>query len=281
MANARKILKQIGGQKRNSARRSSSRRKSRVMSRWKYFAIATLITVCTLALLYRPVILPAFQRFVTCNGHKIYGACIPKGYSIYGIDVSHHQDRISWSRLKEGTPGEPPISFAYMKATEGSSHCDTRFEENWKSAKENGFIRGAYHYFSTKSPGAKQAQLFIGKVKLEPGDLPPMVDIEDEPGNPAEFRRELKIFIDTLEKHYKVKPIIYTYKKFHDKHISGDIFGNYPLWIAQYNTKRPGIDREWILWQCTENGRLPGIRQKVDINIFNGTIEELQNLVIK
>ena len=285
MANAKKTTttKKVGGRKKHSARRPSSTRKKRprVMATWKYVTIAILITTAVLALAYKPFIEPAFHRFTTCNGEEIYNSCIPKGYSVYGIDISHHQGDINWQRLKTGTPGEPPISFVYIKATEGSSHCDKRFEKNWKAAKKNGIPRGAYHYFGTKSSGARQAQLFMSKVKLEKGDLPPMVDVEDEPQNPALYRQELKKFITIIEEHYKVKPIIYTYKKFHARHINNKHFNDYPLWIARYNVTDPGINKEWILWQCTDKGRLPGIPEKVDINVFKGTAEELEALRIK
>lgn len=285
MANAGKtsITVKVGGQKKNSARRPSSTRqkKPRVMATWKYVTLAFLFTAGMLALAYKPFIEPSFHRFTTCSGHKIFGSCIPKGYSVYGIDVSHHQGEINWKRLKSGTPDEPPISFVYIKATEGSSHCDKHFANNWNAAKSNGFVRGAYHYFGTKSSGERQAAMFISKVKLEKGDLPPMVDVEDEPQDPALYREELKKFLSIIEEHYKVKPIIYTYKKFHTRHINNAHFKDYPLWIARYNVNDPGIESKWILWQCSEKGKLPGIREKVDINVLNGSMEELEKLRIK
>ena len=285
MANAKKTTKpkKVGGRKKTPSRRPSSSRKKkpRVMATWKYVTIAVLITAGVLALAYKPFIEPAFHRFTTCSGEKIYSSCIPAGYSVYGIDISHHQGDINWQRLKNGTPGEPPISFVYIKATEGSSHCDKRFDKNWEAAKRSGITRGAYHYFGTKSSGDKQAQLFISRVKLEKGDLPPMVDVEDEPQDPILYRHELKKFISILEEHYKVKPIIYTYKKFHARHINNAHFNGYPLWIARYNVTDPGIISKWIIWQCTDKGRLPGIPEKVDINVFNGTMEELENMRIK
>jgi lysozyme len=285
MANAKKtsVTIKVGGRKKKPSRRPSStrRKKPRVMATWKYVTIATLITLSVIAILYKPFIEPAFNRFRRCSEQKIYSTCIPDGYSVYGIDVSHHQGNINWSKLKQGKNGEPPITFVYIKATEGSSHSDKRFETNWKEAKRHGFIRGAYHYFSTESPGDKQARLFISRVKLEPGDLPPVVDVEDEPKNAAAYREELKKFVTALEQHYGVKPVIYTYKKFHERHINNAHFKDYPLWIARYNANDPGIDCKWIMWQCSEKGKLPGIREKVDINVLNGSMEELEKLRIK
>lgn len=284
MANAKKTTKpkRVGVRKKKPSRRPSyTHNKSVEMATWKYVTIAALITISVLALAYKPFIEPAFYRFKDCTGHKIYSTCIPEGYSVYGIDVSHHQGDINWGRLKKGTPGEPPISFVYIKATEGSSHSDTRFENNWKAAKRHGFIRGAYHYFSTTSSGEKQAKLFMSKVKLEPGDLPPVVDVEDEPKDAAAYRLELLKFISIIEQRYGVKPVIYTYKKFHERHINNEHFNGYPLWIARYNVNNPGIANEWIMWQCTEKGRLPGIKEKVDINVLSGTMEDLEKLRIK
>lgn len=284
MAKAKKtsMTIKVGGQKRASARRPSSvRRKKQTMATWKYVTIAALTTIGVIALLYKPLIEPSFNRFKPCTGHKYYSTCIPEGYSVYGIDISHHQGDINWRKLKNGTPDEPPISFVYIKATEGSSHCDTRFAKNWNAARKHGFMRGAYHYFSTKSTGEKQARMFISKVKLEPGDLPPMVDVEEAPQNAAVYRQELLKFVKAIEKHYGVKPIIYTYKKFHEQHIDNTLFDDYLLWIARYNADTPGIKDEWIMWQCTEKGRLPGIREKVDINVFNGDAEKLKSLRIK
>jgi lysozyme len=108
-----------------------------------------------------------------------------------------------------------------------------------------------------------------------------MVDVEEEPESPMLYREELKKFISIIEEHYKVKPIIYTYKKFHARHINNIHFNDYPLWIARYNVKDPGIAKEWIMWQCTDKGRLPGIVERVDINVFKGTAEELEELRLK
>lgn len=287
MADARKIIKKIGGSKRGSTRRSSStrrrssstRRDNRVMPRWKYITIATLITIGTLTLAY-PIIRQTLNRFTSCSGENIFGICVPEGYSVYGVDISHHQGNINWGKLKSGEQSGPAISFAYIKATEGCSHTDTQFTNNWKAAKKHGFMRGAYHYFSTQTQGEKQARKFISLVKLEPGDLPPMIDVEEKPKDTVKYRKELKKFIETIEKHYGVKPIIYTNKKFHDRYIENH-FDDYPLWIARYDVSDPGINKEWIIWQFSEDGRLPGIKEKVDINVFNGTLEELEKLRIK
>ncbi|MEG1580742.1 MAG: GH25 family lysozyme, partial [Bacteroidaceae bacterium] len=109
----------------------------------------------------------------------IYGESkFPKGYSIHGIDISHYQGTIDWEKLRNATIDESPIRFIIIKATEGTSLLDENFNENFYQAKENDFIRGAYHFFSPSIPAKKQAEYFLKQVHLEQGDFPPVLDIE-------------------------------------------------------------------------------------------------------
>ena len=62
----------------------------------------------------------------------------PKGYSIHGIDISHHQGHINWHRLRNALVAHDPLRFVFVKATEGDSHIDTRFRENFDNAKGGG-----------------------------------------------------------------------------------------------------------------------------------------------
>ncbi|EJX00262.1 glycosyl hydrolase, family 25, partial [gut metagenome] len=123
-----------------------------------------------------------YSAFVAPTGFRwraIYGdPDYPKGYPIHGIDISHHQGPINWHRLRHALVAHDPLRFVFVKATEGDSHLDTRFRENFDNAKEAGFIRGAYHFWSNQSPPRRQAYYFTAMVQLEPGDLPPVLDVE-------------------------------------------------------------------------------------------------------
>jgi lysozyme len=211
---------------------------------------------------------------------KAYGVCLPAGYRVHGIDISHHQGNIDWEELKQGRPGDPQISFAYIKATEGSSHNDRRFNSNWKAAKKHGLMRGAYHYFSTTSSGVSQANLFISMVKLHPGDLPPVLDIEEKPKNKKKYIEEVKIWLKKVEEHYGVKPIVYASSKYKKKYLDDPFFKEYPSWVAHYYIPELTDGEEWLMWQCTDIGVIPGIKEKVDINIFNGTEKQLKELLL-
>lgn len=281
MAIVQKSTKKTGGRKKTSARRSSSKVSKKEMPHWQYVAIAILTTAVILFLGYHLLFKGVLNRFTQCAGTKSYGICIPEGHEIFGIDISHYQGSIDWEALKNGSPDDSPVSFIYMKATEGSDHKDRMFDRNWTKALEHGFTRGAYHYFSLHSSGLAQAEMFIKNVKLEKGDLPPMVDVEEEPKDKREFLQELKIFIAKIEKHYGTKPIVYSGKKYKERHLNDRYFDRYPTWIAHYYVDSLDVENNWTFWQCSDKGRLPGIRHKVDINVFNGDSGKLESLKIK
>ena len=282
MADARKTLKKVGERKKPSTRRpSSSRRKRPHTARWKQVLAVATVTAFALFCTYHLFLKQIIYRFSPCNGIKIYNTCMPKGYSVFGIDISHHQGNIDWEEFGQENPAETPIRFVYMKATEGSDHKDTRFDENWSKAKEHNFLRGAYHYFSTTSTGLAQANMFIENVKREKGDLPPMVDVEEIPENRERFIEELKIFIARIEEHYGVLPIIYSGKNYKEKYLDDKFFDRFPTWIAHYYAEQLEVKSEWLIWQCTDKGEIPGINHQVDINVFNGELQQLNELVIK
>ncbi len=214
----------------------------------------------------------------------LYGdVSYPEGYEIHGIDISHHQGNIDWQELRDkGTINKLPIRFVMIKATEGATKVDENFKDNFYQSREHGFTRGAYHFYSVHSPAKAQAEFFIRKVKLENGDLPPVLDVEHKPKkqSDAEFKASILQWLDIVERHYGVKPIIYTYYKFKMKYLSDPVFNTYPYWIAHYYVDKVEYDGEWKFWQHTDVGQLPGIKGNVDFNIYNGSFYELRKMTI-
>jgi len=108
------------------------------------------------------------------------------------------------------------------------------------------------------------------------------LDIEKLPKTQSIERLKvgLKRWLETVEKHYGVKPIIYSSESYYEDFLKDD-FETYPFWIANYTAFYTDIDDEWSLWQFTENGKVNGIKTPVDINIYNGNSVELKELLIK
>ena len=210
-----------------------------------------------------------------------FGIEIPTNYSIHGIDVSKYQDVIDWSSVKDMKVGNVQMSFAFIKATEGLGNEDAYFQRNWKKTKDAGLARGAYHFFLSTKSGKAQAENFINSVELKPGDMPPVLDIEQTYGvSPERLRERAKEWLQTVRDYYHVTPIIYTNVDFYKQYLKDD-FDEYPLWIAHYLQKeRPSIYRDWAFWQHSEAGRVNGIVTRVDFDVFNGDSAEFRKMLI-
>ena len=211
-----------------------------------------------------------------------FGISMPESYSIHGIDVSKYQSLVSWEEVKAMKVKEIELVFAFIKATEGIGNTDPHFKRNWKKAKENHIVRGAYHFFIGSKDGRMQAENFIDRVELEPGDMPPVLDVEQLNGaNTTELKKAVKKWLEIVENHYGVKPIIYTNVDFYNRNL-GIEFDGYPLWVAHYyQARQPRIARGWSFWQHSDEGRVNGIISKVDFNVFNGDTTEFKNLLVE
>ena len=211
-----------------------------------------------------------------------FGISIPIEYSIHGIDVSRYQQMIAWDAVSAMQVKKIKLGFVYIKATEGIVNVDPQFRHNWKRSKDAGMIRGAYHFFLATKDGRMQAQNFIKAVDLKPGDLPPVLDIEQTYGVSKEvIKNEVKEWLNIVETNYNVRPIIYTNIDFYKQNLGAD-FDNYPLWVAHYyQPRQPRIKRDWLFWQHNDNGRVNGVLSPVDFDVFSGDSVAFSQLLIK
>jgi lysozyme len=217
-------------------------------------------------------------RFVR---YPAFGISLPARYTIHGIDVSHHQGRINWMEVSSMKSDDVQIEYAFIKATEGLKNIDRQFRRNWREARQAGVSRGAYHFFIAPKSGVEQAKHFIRQVEILKGDLPPVLDVEELYGaSIPDLRKNVKDWLQTVEAHYHVKPIIYTNADFYSRYL-GEEFNEYPLWVAHYlQPEQPRVQRGWQFWQHNEDGRVNGIRESVDFNVFYGDSREFKKLLV-
>lgn len=196
----------------------------------------------------------------------------------HGIDVSSHSGSVDWSAVREAGH-----TFAFIKASEGVDLPDPDFEANWEAAGNAGLVRGAYHFYVTEDDPEAQAQLFFATVQLQPGDLAPVVDIElIGHGTSAGLPDRLRRFLELLDGHYGVRPIIYTSPKFWNQHI-GAGFGHHPLWIADYGVDEPTIPdgwEDWHLWQWQGDAAIDGVEKSADLSRVNLRVDDLHRLLV-
>ena len=210
--------------------------------------------------------------------------------TVSGIDVSYWNSGIDWPKVR--ATGQ---RFVFIKATEGDNYADPAFDDNWPGAGSAGLLRGAYHFFRANVDPGNQAKKFIDYVSSMDGnsELPPVLDLETHDGQSKEkIIAGAKVWLDEVEKVFSKKPIIYSSQYFLQDYFSEAGGGppawakNYPLWLAQYpNQYSPGMKPflptgwfNWMFWQYSKRGSVNGINADVDLNLFNGTLEDLLKL---
>lgn len=178
---------------------------------------------------------------------------------VQGVDISEYQASVDMAELKK-----QGIEFIFIKATEGSTHVDSRFAINWANAQASGLPAGAYHFFSFDSPGATQAANFIATVPAYDGMLVPVVNVQwygDKESNPPDrndFIRELTAFMDAIEQAYGVQPMIYTGSDIWNDYLS-ERFGDHLLWASSiYSPYWLSWGNEWTVLQYSGRGELSG-----------------------
>ena len=222
---------------------------------------------------------------------------------IYGIDISRFQHEIGrkkygidWSQLRISHLGNSsrkrisgrvnyPISFIYIKATEGSSLRNRYYAADYRQARQHGLRTGSYHFFSTTSGAEAQARHFIRYARLTKGDLPPVLDVEPSPqqirrmGGPAVLWQRVGTWLRIVERHTGTAPVLYISQMFVNRYLpyAPDIKRHYPVWIARYGEYKPDVRLAY--WQLCPDGRVAGIRGEVDINVFNGYQAEFRKFV--
>lgn len=247
---------------------------------WAWWLGGSVVVLLYVYFFYYFFVSPFGFRWRALYGDISY----PEGYEIHGIDISHYQGEIDWETLKNNAMIETcPVRFVMIKATEGASKLDNSFEDNFYNAREYGFIRGAYHFWSVHSSAEAQARYFIKNVQLDVGDLPPVLDVEHKAKNQTdeEFKESVLTWLNIVEEEYGVKPIIYTYYKFKTRYLSDKVFDDYPYWIAHYYVEKVEYQGAWKFWQHTDCGKLPGIKGYVDFDIYNGSFYDLRKLTIQ
>ncbi len=213
--------------------------------------------------------------------YRAFGISIPGKYALHGIDISHYQSRIDWKAVSAMRVDSIQLHFSFVKATEGVRLTDRYFSRNWEALSNTRLVRGAYHYFRAGSNAENQADHFIRTVRLQSGDLPPVLDVEELDGaTPAQLVIGVQKWLHRIEAHYGVKPILYTGVQFYNRYLARD-FSDYPLWIAHYyQPTAPRIGHRWMFWQHSDRGQVDGIQSRVDFNVFQGSRKEFDALRI-
>jgi MYXO-CTERM domain-containing protein len=206
--------------------------------------------------------------------HRALTVCAD-GETVDGIDVSTYQGNIDWPTVKASG-----IEYAFIRVSDGLNSPDSKFAQNWAGAKSAGVLRGTYQFFRPNQDPIAQANLLLSKMgPLEPGDLPPVIDVEDDDGaSPATIAANVALWVNHVEAATGRQPIIYTGRFFWNDFVQSNAFADYPLWIAQYGPVCPNLPTawsDWLFFQTSGSGSVPGINGAVDTDLFNGSLAQL------
>jgi lysozyme len=198
-------------------------------------------------------------------------------FPVRGVDVSHHQGRIDWPAVRAAG-----MTFAFIKSSEGVDHVDSEFGRNWSAAQSAGVTRGAYHFFTFCSPGAAQADHFAQAVGGDFGELPPVVDVEfvgncKSFASLAQVRAELRVFLAAIERLSGRRPLVYFTRESGSRILQGS-FDEYATFPRDVFREPSYLGARWSFWQFADNGRVAGIKGRVDLDLFRGTRAELDEL---
>ncbi len=239
------------------------------MSKRKHFVVIAAVAAAIV------VVIATIMLICVWNGVILLNNPNRSDYPIRGVDVSCYQGDIDWQLLSK----QNDISFVFIKATEGSSFVDPKFEYNYSETQKTDLRIGAYHFFSFDSSGKTQAENFINTVDKTDNMLPPVIDLEfygDKAKNPPSreiVHTQLNDMLIILEKHYGIKPIIYVTKESYSLYVEG-YYDDYDIWYRSVYTKSNLPDaRQWTFWQYTNRARLDGYNGKekyIDMNVFYG-----------
>lgn len=203
-------------------------------------------------------------------------------YFVKGIDVSHHNPILNWESVLDQN-----ITFAYLKATEGTTHEDRNYPYNYDLARKANIKTGSYHFYTFGLSGKEQAQHFLKKAKFQQGDMIPAIDVEHSPANPYSkdtkyvegVVTELKVLENELYERFGVHPVIYTNKDCYKLYIKGNFADNI-IWMCDLHNEPSKDLKNWRIWQFSHKGELPGVDGHVDLNYYRYSYEEFKELLL-
>lgn len=180
-----------------------------------------------------------------------------RDYPVRGAVITQDLGKVDWRIMSQQT-----ISFAYIRATKGTTYVDTEYERSRKNARKQDLLIGLWHEFDFRTDGEKQAENFIKECGDMDGMLRPMVKVTKygiynlKMKNAEEVRENLQAYLDRLTEEYGRKPVIMCDSSCYKKYIE-PYFDNYTLWIIDHFGK-PDEDMRWALWEYNPRVRTGG-----------------------
>ncbi len=206
------------------------------------------------------------------QSNSIYSLEAPDQKIYKGIDISKWQGDVDFAKVKESG-----VEVVYIKASEGIDYIDPNFEKNYAGAKAQGLKIGFYHFLTatTKELAKRQADFFASIISDKQYDCKPAMDYEVFGNLTKDQINEIALtFLDELKEKTGKDVVIYTNTYSANERFDNNV-AKYPIWVAQYGVDNPDKLENWPEWvgfQYSETGEVPGIAGFVDLDKFTDGI---------
>ena len=259
----------------------SKSRKNKYKRYQKQYTITIIVSMIIISSVFL-IVYDSIKKAKREQFHSFYDNKFSHKYPVRGVDVSRHNGLVNWTQLKnEG------VTFAYIKSTEGASHVDIKYSDNYANAKQAELKVGSYHLYTFVKDGSLQAEHFIRNTKVGSKDLIPAIDVEHSKGNKfsndKDYIQHVIVELMKLEcelyDYYGVHPLIYTNKDCYKLYIEKN-FPDNKIWMSDLHNEPQIQDNNWIMWQFSHSGKIDGINGDIDLNYFRYSFRQLDLLLM-
>ncbi len=203
-------------------------------------------------------------------GQKTYTLTFSTGFTgrRLGVDVSHWNDRIDWTKVKNAG-----IKYAIIRCGYGRNskdQDDREWARNVAECERLGIPYGAYIYShaKTEAEALDEAKHCLRLLKGHYPKYPVYLDLEDPndtaPLSNAMLAKISKKFCDTIKANgYKAG--VYSSTSWWETKLTGNVYNSYSKWVAQW-ASRCYYTGKYDMWQFTSTGKVNGISGDVDLN---------------
>ena len=201
------------------------------------------------------------------------------GSYLPGVDVSHWQAKPLWATVKSAG-----VKFVIAKASNANTGRDPEYVRNRTRCRKLGIAFTAYHHAkpdASVGDAVAEADNFLAAAGLRGNDLLPVLELKTVGTLTVEQANDwARAWLAQVEARMGVKPMIYASATFWATYMGDTTWfadNGYRLWVRDWVNATPNVPANnwgghgWTIWQDGK-AAVPGIRSKVDTNLFNGTV---------
>lgn len=184
-------------------------------------------------------------------------------------DVSQWQGDIDWSKV--------PSPIAIIKVSDGSGYLDPKANHNYYGAKGAGKAVGMYHFAEWGDATAEATEFIKAVSPLEDADVL-ILDVEAiKAPNPVDW---VNIWANHVHAQTTVWPLVYMNLSTLNAYNWSPILTNCGLWLADWAVSPHDTiptDHVYVMQQYSDNGSVPGIQGRVDLDAWFGTVDQFKS----